>query len=65
MTFLEVAEVVGDRSGRAGRYVVARRDLQAGEQVGRVAKVRHYLVVVSKLPAGAKERLPTGADQVL
>ncbi len=43
MTFLEVAKVVGERSGRAGRYVVARRDLQAGEQVGRVAKVRHYV----------------------
>ncbi len=65
MTFLEVAKVVGDRSGRAGRYVVARRDLQAGEQVGRVAKVRHYLVVGSYLTGGAKQRLPKGADQVL
>jgi hypothetical protein len=33
MTFDEVARVEGERGGVAGRYVVARRDLQAGQQV--------------------------------
>jgi hypothetical protein len=33
MTFDEMARVEGERGGVAGRYVVARRDLQAGQQV--------------------------------
>jgi hypothetical protein len=33
MTFDEVARVEGERGGLAGRYVVAKRDLQAGHQV--------------------------------
>ncbi len=33
MTFDEVARVEGERGGVAGRYVVARKELQAGQQV--------------------------------
>jgi hypothetical protein len=33
MAFDELARVEGERGGVAGRYVVARRELQAGQQV--------------------------------
>ncbi len=33
MAFDEVARVEGERGGVAGRYVVTRKDLQAGQQV--------------------------------
>jgi hypothetical protein len=50
MTFDEMARVEGERGGVAGRYVVAKKDLQAGQQVLREpSKLLHRYDLFSRV----------------